>query len=72
MANTTIEMEILEDGTISIKTSDISEANHISADELLNEIAQLTGGQRSITSREHPFWKNRNVQLHGKIVKVGG
>lgn len=66
-----IEIEILEDGTISIKTSDISEVNHVSADSLLDEITSALGGQRKTEAREHPFWQNRSVRrINGKIKVV--
>lgn len=39
-----IMMEILEDGTITVKTSAISDANHMSADELMAEVDRLMGG----------------------------
>lgn len=64
-----MDVEILEDGTISVKTSDISEANHYSADELLEEIAELTGGTRLRSPREHDYFKRHKVLRHGKIVK---
>jgi len=41
----TIYFEILEDGTISMKTSEVSATNHMSADELLENISELAGGQ---------------------------
>lgn len=69
---TKIEVEILEDGTISITTGDIAETQHLSADELLSEIANLAGGVVKKEKRENPFWKNRNVLRGGKVVKVGG
>lgn len=43
MANI-IEYEILEDGTVSIKTGKIDDAVHVSADELLAEVEKLIGG----------------------------
>jgi len=68
---TKIEVEILEDGTISVSTGDIAETQHLSADELLSEIANMAGGVVTKTKRDNPFWKNRNVLRGGKIVKVG-
>ena len=46
-----IEFEILEDGTISIKTDAISPANHVSADELLEQVFELAGGEVKKTER---------------------
>ena len=65
-----IDIDILEDGTISVKTSDIAEANHVSADQLLADIANMAGGERSTRKREHPFWKNRRVLRGGRIVRT--
>lgn len=39
-----INFEILEDGTISMKTDEISLTNHMSADQLLADLEKLTGG----------------------------
>jgi hypothetical protein len=47
-----IAFEILEDGTISTKTSGISGTNHVSADELLAGLAELTGGPHTSKQRE--------------------
>lgn len=46
-----IEYEILEDGTISIKTTAVSPTNHVSADQLLSEIHKLAGGERTSKKR---------------------
>lgn len=46
-----IDYEILEDGTISIKTSKVSPQNHVSADQLLAEIHTLLGGSRQTRRR---------------------
>lgn len=66
-----MDVEILEDGTISVKTKEISEKNHVSADALLDMIEELSGGQRKSTPVEHEFWKNRQVLRGGKIIKTG-
>ena len=67
-----IQIEILEDGTISVKTEEISEKNHKSADELLEEFEELLGTKRRSTPVKHKFWNNHDVQRGGKIVKVNG
>lgn len=67
-----IKVEILEDGTISCKTEEISQVNHLSADQLLEEIETLIGGPVKRTPVQHPYWKNRAVLRGGKIVKIGG
>jgi hypothetical protein len=41
--------EILEDGTISISTDQISGPNHHSADELLKQLGEVLGG--TVTSK---------------------
>ena len=66
----TIDIEILEDGTISIKTSEISEANHVSADILLDEIETLAGGKSSKKRRENEFWTRHKIVNRNKIVKI--
>ena len=40
-----ISLQILKDGTITVKTNAISDGNHISADSLLEQIETLLGGQ---------------------------
>lgn len=40
-----IELEILEDGTVSYQTSAISGINHASADDLLKELEEAIGGE---------------------------
>ncbi|MHC4643985.1 MAG: hypothetical protein ACYTBJ_00690 [Planctomycetota bacterium] len=63
-----MDVEIMEDGVVKIKTTDISEANHVSADELLAEVTELMGGTRETTRVEHEFWKTREVvRRKGKI-----
>ena len=39
-----IDIRIEEDGTISMKTSLISDTNHMSADKLLADLEELIGG----------------------------
>ena len=71
MAATTIHATILEDGTISIRTGDIADTAHVSADSLLSEIEELLGGKTERRKLEHPFMKNKLVQRGLKIVKAG-
>jgi hypothetical protein len=61
MSEDVIELEVLEDGTISISTGGISRQNHVSADELLEEIARLAGGPVDVKSRS----KLGHVHEHG-------
>lgn len=65
---TDIIVEILEDGTVSIKTSDVAETHHLSADQLLDEIEEMLGGKVNRQRREHPLMKNKQVLRGGKIV----
>lgn len=65
-----ITIEVLDDGVISVTTDSISEANHMSADELLFDLENMAGGPRETKQREHPFWKNRTVLKGGKIVRT--
>ncbi len=52
-----IEFKILDDGTISIKTDSISGVNHLSAEQLLEEIETLLGTKRRTT-------KLKSRQMH--------
>lgn len=47
-----MEIEVLEDGTVSVTTDKISGTNHYSADELLKELGDLMGGDRKTTKRK--------------------
>ncbi len=64
-----MDIEILEDGTLAIKTDSISEANHLSADEFIADVVEAVGGERKSERREHPFMKNVEVLRGGKIVR---
>ena len=66
-----IAIEILADGTVSIKTSELSETNHISADQLLDEIEELVGGVKTEKPLEHAFWKDKRVLRGGRVQKLG-
>ena len=55
-----IQFEILEDGTISITTDDLSGPNHHSADELLAQLAELMGGPVVVKHRSK-FALNHNL-----------
>lgn len=58
MAQDKIDWEILEDGTISVKTPGISGTNHVSADQLLKQIAAMAGGEHKKTKRLDRFAVN--------------
>jgi len=53
MAQDTLEIEILPDGTIKTTTSKVSAANHKAADEFMAMIAKLTGGKTTKQKRKH-------------------
>uniref|UniRef100_A0A6M3JN00 Uncharacterized protein n=1 Tax=viral metagenome TaxID=1070528 RepID=A0A6M3JN00_9ZZZZ len=48
-----INVEILEDGTISYQTDKISGTNHVSADSFLKELEAAIGGKVVITLIPH-------------------
>ncbi len=60
---TVIEIEIMNDGVLSIKTGAVSDTVHQSADMLLAEIEKLMGG--AVTRKENPE-KKQNVHTHHK------
>lgn len=48
-----IKIEILEDGTISVSTDEISGENHVSADEFMAELQELAGGEVVSKKKKH-------------------
>ena len=48
-----INVEILEDGTISYQTDKISGTNHVSADSFLQELQEAIGGKVVVTPIPH-------------------
>lgn len=60
MKNTAIDFEILEDGTVTITTGDLSGPNHLAADELLDQLNNLLGGSKTVSRRDR-------FQLHTDI-----
>jgi len=48
-----IKIEILEDGTISVKTEGVSGVNHHSADEFLTMMKKLAGGECNTEKTRH-------------------
>ena len=51
-----MEFTILEDGTITVKTSEISDANHMSADQLMLDVTTMMGGKLTVV--KNPEAKN--------------
>lgn len=54
MKMTEISWEILEDGTVSVDTEDLSGPNHYAADELLKELSESLGGV-TVVKKKHKF-----------------
>lgn len=59
-----MEMEILEDGTITVKTDGVSGKNHKSADEFLAMIEDMTGGGRETKKRKRAHKHKHGVPHH--------
>ena len=59
-----IDIKILEDGTLEIKTSAVSTGNHMSAEKFLKEATKLMGGQRQDTP-------NPEAKAHAHMHKHG-
>lgn len=57
-----MNIEILEDGTISVKTDKVSGTNHKSADEFMSDIEKLAGGTRETQKK-----RQTNVHATSKI-----
>jgi hypothetical protein len=61
-----MSIEILEDGTISVETNDISGKNHVSADEFLEMIEDLGGGSRATSPKK----RSHSMALRSRDRKV--
>lgn len=48
----TLHIEILQDGTLTVKSAEISDGNHMSADALMLELDKLMGGNVHIIPNE--------------------
>lgn len=66
----TIHLAILEDGTLTVKTSDISDGNHLAADALMEQLDTLMGGHVNIkeNGEELNKMKNRISKVHAAWV----
>ena len=53
MQNDSLDITILEDGTVKIETDRVSNANHINAEAFLKYLSELTGGKTTRTRRGH-------------------
>ena len=65
-----IEIEVLEDGSLKVQTSAISDKNHINADDLMDLLEDMLGGEVVKEKREHEFFQKRRVLKGGKVVKI--
>lgn len=59
-----IKITILKDGTIKTETDQISPANHSNAEEFLNVMAGLAGGETERTMRGHD--ETTHTHTHGE------
>ena len=58
-----IQWEILEDGTVSIMTDAVSGQNHVSADQLLENLADMLGGSVDVKHRKGHVHKHRGKEV---------
>lgn len=58
-----MNISILEDGTVRVETEGISQANHYSADEFLQMIERLAGGEVQSKAKE-----GHTTHTHGKLI----
>ena len=61
-----VEIEILEDGVISISTGAVSEANHVEAQELVDSTLEAAGGPRNTVRKPH-FHQQGHVHAHVRV-----
>ena len=57
-------VEILKDGTFKIETDAISDAAHVSAEDLLRELFRLAGGESTIEFKD-PLHVKEQGHSHG-------
>lgn len=61
-----INLEILEDGTITVKTTDISDGNHMNADALMALVDTLMGGHVDVKDNTEALAKaHAHAHKHG-------
>ena len=58
-----LKITILEDGTVTVKTSEISDGNHIAAENLLEELESMLGGV--VTKKGNPE-RQRHAHTHNR------
>ena len=59
-----IKYEILEDGTVTIDTDQISGPNHLSADELLRQLSDLLGGGVEVRHKKSSLHQHSHSHDH--------
>lgn len=69
MTNDSIEISILEDGTLKIVTDPISAANHANAEQFLQFMARLAGGESTRVRRKDRL---AHQHQHNHITEGGG
>jgi len=60
-----MDIEILDDGVVKVKTQGISDENHMSADELLDLLEEELGGQRQVTQLKK---KRNHIKERRRII----
>ena len=68
---TFMDVEILEDGTVSVTTGDVEGTKHVSADELLMELGEALGGNVNIKKREGHKHHTHVVRKGNVIRRIG-
>lgn len=65
MANDTLSITILEDGTIQTSSDAVSGANHSNAEQFLRYIAQMTAGETTRQRRSDVHHTHTHSHSHG-------
>lgn len=71
---TNIDVEILEDGKLKVTTSAIADSLHLDADNLLDDLNEIIGGEvvkENYQDEEtKAFWKKHRMLRGGKLEKI--
>lgn len=59
-----MQITILDDGTIKVKTDKISQANHMTAEAFMRNIAQAGGGQQERKHKHDVIGNTRHALQH--------
>lgn len=57
-----LKIEILKDGTIKVETDEVGQANHLSADKLVQAMARMAGGETTVQRKG-----KGHVHQHGGV-----